>query len=363
VNLTGKAIRNGRPRRAFTKNAGAWKSATRPIGRRATFRNPASSAWTRNAGAAGGLDIKGIWDARIAGGRGESESEEAMSDVKQVTATMVEWFDDHWYKIVKDGQTNYYPSVTTKLGIVAKPFLAQWRGDIGNREADMRLFESQQRGTRIHAAWEVLTLGGLVVYNPIQRPLFIPEQIKEFQEQYDGLVEVVKYQDEMFQLVKLKTFLDVVKPKIVASETIVYSETFRDAGTVDNVMEIEEGVYAVNGREKLKLPKGLYIVDLKTGKTLDDNAYMQTAAYKNAWEEMGKGTIKGTLILHTGSTNKTGIPGLGVPYRDSRECQKDFEDFRNVSSLWERKNAETRPTTFEFPSLLTIKEMTNANSK
>jgi len=275
-----------------------------------------------------------------------------MTEVK-----MVEWFNDHWYKITKDGKSDYYPSVTTKLGIVAKPFLAKWRGDIGNREADMRLFEAQERGTRIHAAWEILTLGGLVVFNPPKRPLFIPEQIEEYKKKYNGLVEVVKYQEEMLQLSKLQKFLEIVKPLIQSSELTVYSDSNRDAGTVDNVMDIKSGEYPVNGKIPLRIPSpgGRYIVDLKTGNSLDDNAFMQTAAYARCYEEMGLGTISGTLILHTGSSLKTGIAGLGVHLRTIDQVNQDYKDFRNVSSLWERKHKDDKPDTFEIPALITLK--------
>lgn len=276
-----------------------------------------------------------------------------MSDV---TIDLVEWFDDHYYK-VKNGDTyDYYPSVTTKLGVVAKPFLAKWRGDIGNREADMRLFEAQERGTRIHAAWEVLTMGGVVVFNPPRAPLFIPEKIEEIKKENNGLVEVIRYQDEMLQIVKLRKFLDVVKPKIISSEMKVFSTTNREAGTVDNIMEIEAGAYNVNGRLPLNIPKGRYVVDLKTGKSLDDNAYMQTAAYARAYEEMGEGTIHGTIALHTGSQIRTGIPGLGVHFRNAVEMEQDYKDFRHVSALWERNHKDDKPETFTFPSIVSLKE-------
>lgn len=274
-----------------------------------------------------------------------------------VEVKTVEWFDDRYYKIIDGKLTDYYPSVTTKLGIVAKPFLAKWRGEIGNREADMRLFEAQERGTRIHAAWETLTLGGLVVFNPPKKPLFIPEQIEEYKKQFNGLVEVIKYQDEQLQISKLKKFLEIVQPKIQSSELTVYSTSNREAGTVDNVMDIKAGEYLVNGRTPLRIPGpgGRYIVDLKTGSTIDDNAFMQTAAYARCYEEMGLGTISGTLILHTGSSIKTGIAGLGVHLRTINEVNEDYKDFRHVSAMWERKHKDDKPETFEIPALITMK--------
>lgn len=274
---------------------------------------------------------------------------------------MIEWFDSHFYKIKYqlDGAADvveYLPSVTTKLNIIAKPFLAQWRGDIGNREADMRVFESSERGVRIHHAWYTLTTGGVVLYQPFQHPNYTLEEIEQIKEANLGNVAIVKFQDEMYDVYKLSKWLKVVKPTILHSEKIVYSVNNRDAGTVDNIFGIEEGDYEINGKKPIHIPKGIYVVDLKSGKVVDDNAFMQTAVYAACAEEMGLGEINGTLILHTGSSMKTGIEGLATLYRSKEEMGKDYQDYRLAAALWERKNADMKPKVFEFPSLLTLKE-------
>lgn len=274
---------------------------------------------------------------------------------------MIEWFDNHFYKIKYqlDGAADvveYLPSVTTKLNIIAKPFLAQWRGDIGNREADMRVFESSERGVRIHHAWYTLTTGGVVLYQPFQHPNYTLEEIEQIKEANLGNVAIVKFQDEMYDVYKLSKWLKVVKPTILHSEKIVYSVNNRDAGTVDNIFGIEEGDYEINGKKPIHIPKGIYVVDLKSGKVVDDNAFMQTAVYAACAEEMGLGEINGTLILHTGSSMKTGIEGLATLYRSKEEMGKDYQDYRLAAALWERKNADMKPKVFEFPSLLTLKE-------
>lgn len=90
----------------------------------------------------------------------------------------VSWYDDRFYKITTREQPEgltcfeapnglfhvYLPSTTTKHGIINKPFLAKWRGDIGNELADKKMHESQDRGTRIHYALEVLFNGGTVEF-------------------------------------------------------------------------------------------------------------------------------------------------------------------------------------------------------
>jgi hypothetical protein len=103
------------------------------------------------------------------------------------------------------------------------------------------------------------------------------------------------------------------------------------------------------------LPRGKYIVDLKTGSTIDDNAYMQTAAYGSAFEEMDGKNLVGSLMIHTGAKNRTGIEGLATHYRNRDEMLNDFEDYRHAASLWERKNANAKPKVFEFPMLISLK--------
>jgi len=263
----------------------------------------------------------------------------------------VEFHDDRWYRVGDE----YYPSVTTILGIISRPFLAKWRGDIGNREADMRMFEASERGTRIHSAFETLIKGGTVVYNPPQRPVYTPDEINALTAKYDGFVEIVKYQDEALQINKLMKFLEIVKPEILASEVTVYSDSQRYAGTVDAVMKIKGGKYPVNGRVPLEIKGGVWIVDLKTGKSLDDNAFMQMAAYAGAHVELGGAEVAGTMVLHTGSSNRAGIEGLGVSVRTD-EMDQDFRDFQTAHQLWLRKNKNVQPKAFEFPTLFTLKK-------
>ena len=275
--------------------------------------------------------------------------------MKDIQIKMVDWFDSHVYKIdlLKDGkpETRWVPSVTTKLGITDKPFLAKWRGDIGNREADMRLYESQERGSRIHHAWSIFCLGGVVIYNPWNRPNYTEAEIAQIKANNEKWA-VLSNQDEMYALIKLQRLVEVLKPKMLYSERIVYSLTNNDAGTADNIWEIEEGDYMINGAKPLRIPKGRYLVDLKNGNQISDEAYYQTAAYVMCAEEMGDPEYAGTLILHTSSKNKSGIEGLGVSLSLRPEVEENYQTYRLAASLWEKKNPGFAPKIFEFPSII-----------
>jgi len=277
---------------------------------------------------------------------------------EKIVTKMCTYFDQHYYRIVyeKNGEevVDYYPSPTTKLGIIDKGFLSFWRGEIGNREANYRVFESQMLGKRVHHAWETMCNGGAVVYNDWQVPVYDGIELAKIKKKH-GEVVILEYQDEIIHIFKLNQFLDIVNPIIIANEFTAYSHKYREAGTIDNIMKIKEGEYAINGYTKVKLEEGLYVVDLKSGKNVYDEAYLQISSYAYMLKEMGiidkYGPFRGGLILHTQAKNKKGIQGFAGLYRSPKELNRDFADFRHAASLWERKNADKKPITYEFPAL------------
>lgn len=250
----------------------------------------------------------------------------------------VKYFDQRFYEVLLDnGTTEYYPSVTTKLGVINKPGLNKWRGDVGNREADMRMFEAGNRGTRIHNAWECYCNNGIVAYEQFEGDVCSDEA------EY-----IMQYQDEYLELMKLVQFDELVKPEIVSSEQIVYSHKHKEAGTLDNLMRIKGGKYMVSGSKALEIPEGLYVTDLKTGVFTED-AWLQLAAYAAMIKEMQGLDVDGAIVLHTKSTNKGGIKGLSTKLRTKDELLNDYEDFRAVSRLWERQNKNITAIDFQFP--------------
>lgn len=266
---------------------------------------------------------------------------------------MAEWFNEHWYKITKKSVDHFIASVTTKLSVENKPNLSKWRGDIGNREADTRMYEASERGKRIHAALHIYLLGGAVIYNPWNRPVYTEDQIKKIADESNGLFIVLKDQGEMLDVWKLQRFFEIVKPEILHSELIVYSIDRNIAGTLDIALKIEQGSYPVNGSKDLIIPEtGIYIADLKTGKTVEDSVWRQIAPYASCFEEMGLGDVAGGLILHTGATTKTGIKGFSVKLATRDELDPYLDDYFSLAHIWERNNKNAAPEIFSFPTLI-----------
>lgn len=271
---------------------------------------------------------------------------------------LVEWFNDHWYKITEDEKTRYIPSVTTKLQVKDKPGLTKWRGDVGTREADLRLHEAGQRGTRLHWARAVLLKGGAVIYDPWQLPVYTDEGIAALKEKYAGNVVILRTQDEMLQITKLKRQLDILKPEIVGVEVKVYDLKNNDAGTVDGIYRIKKGTYAINGAKPVTLEAGIYVEDFKSGNFLDNNVWLQLAPYGKMVQDMLGEQIMGALVTHTGATTKTGIVGLSTKvclWEELLGSSKSYYDtYRHISAVWEADHEGDQPETFQFPSLITL---------
>jgi hypothetical protein len=273
----------------------------------------------------------------------------------RIEPVVIDWFDDRYYQVTVNGVTHYLPSVTTKLGIIDKPFLSRWRGDLGNREADLRMHEAGDRGKRIHWAYEIALKGGLVIYNPWQNPVFTADGIQELRDKNHGLVAILQTQDEMLQLTKLQKQFDALKPEVLEIERKVYDIERRDAGTIDQVFRIKEGEYLISGAKPLYLAAGVYINDLKTGKSVDNNTWLQLAAYGAMYEALSGVHITGALITHTGATIKGGIQGLKTLVRDRLTLLgSDYPDYRHASALWERDHKDDQPETFQFPAMIRL---------
>lgn len=272
-----------------------------------------------------------------------------MSDV-----VLIEWFNEHWYKVTTGEQVRYIPSVTTKLGVIDKPQLARWRGDLGNREADMRSYEAAQKGTRIHWAYAVALKGGAVVYDPWQRPVYTAEGLEELRKKHND-ISILRTQEEMFAISKLAEQFKRLDPEILAVEETLSDLDENDAGTVDNALLIKPGEYLVSGSKPLRLSGGIYINDLKTGSFVGDDVWLQLAPYTIMFEKKHGVKCAGALVTHTGSTMKSGIVGLKTMYCSREELQSYYLKYRHISDVWNDRHEGDAPETYQFPSIITMK--------
>lgn len=255
------------------------------------------------------------------------------------TVERFEYQDSRYYW--KDGIA--YPSVTTILSAYPKPYLAEWRGNLGNEEANKQAREAADKGSFVHNAF----------HQAITRGTPIKWHTASTADPYRDIV--VDEQFAFMSLYKLQQWFEIVKPEIILTEQQVFSDKFEFAGTVDLLLKIKGGVYQVNGSTPLKLTEGIYIADIKTGKYVGEEAKLQLAAYARALNENNPDLdILGGLILHTQSQNRKGIQGMGTTLIHDLDVK--FYDFIKVHELWKLYNT-TRPEPLELPAILNFNQI------
>lgn len=274
------------------------------------------------------------------------------------------WFDDMFYPIKSTleetlGQTIYLPSVTSILNASPKPWLPRWRGDVGNERADQITREAMDRGQRVHQACYVLMRGGNVIFKPNQGGIFSYRELSDM-EATAPFVTLFE-QEEYWMVYKFGLWLNALKPEILYNEMTVYDELFGCAGTLDLLMKIPEGHDDIE--------PGHYIVDLKTGKDVGDEAYMQVSAYAELLRRTFirenislQDEVKGAIVLHLNAKTKTGIEGLATHLRNREEMSDDLGVFMATHLVWKRKNMGGAPTVRELPALINLNVLTEEHA-
>lgn len=174
-----------------------------------------------------------------------------------------------------------YVSVTNCLSIIDKPALRYWVGKmvweamiakptLSLEEAMSAAYgknkDAKERGTNVHTVVESYTR--------------YDKKLPEFEKYINNsLPEDISGYGKAF----LKWIGDV-SPTIVANEKTVSSDQYKYAGTLDMIADI--------GTER----KRRLIVDIKTGKDIYPEAYLQLSAYKEALKEKGF-EVDGVAVL------------------------------------------------------------------
>jgi len=202
-----------------------------------------------------------------------------------------------------------YVSVTTVIGIIDKPMLRRWYGEqvynamLANpnlRKEDALAAPSdissqaKNRGSTVHSMVEAYKQG-----NKIEE-VDIPEQYKGYATAF------YKWADQH-------------PLSILEQEKSIFSEEYKYAGTLDMLVKI-------NGSKEITL------LDIKTGKYIYQEAYLQTAAYQNALREQGITADNiGVLLLQSDGSFKFEVMG---------DFTRKFEGFLACKKIWEALNEE-----------------------
>lgn len=217
------------------------------------------------------------------------------------------------------------PSVTTILGIINKPGLQMWQARQGSLKAVNVMDNLREKSPFIYDA----------IYREMGQDFFrdgnsLGAEAADYGRQAHAIIEGI-LRDQLVLLadcpepvrLAVESFLDWHKRsrfRVIKTESLVYSERFRYAGTLDAVGETVDGVT---------------LLDWKTSRAIYPEYKLQAVAYKNACEEMTGESIKKVMICRfgkDGSFEDYTIPDIQHPDL--------FDRFIDAKRLWEWQREE-----------------------
>jgi hypothetical protein len=285
------------------------------------------------------------------------EMQETVAKASFKISEPVAWFDSRYYEVLLDKKVFMLPSVTTKLGAVSKgDFLERYRGEIGNREADSRLEEAGDRGSRIHhAIFTVLMNNGAAVFTPPwnKARMIDAETMEKLKETFGENIAYLPAQEEVVAVWRFREWMKKVSPLIIGGEMKVFSLKHRFAGALDWAFHISAGVYNFGGRSNgfVIEEDGIYVIDIKSGAEGDGHR-MQVAAYAAAFEEDYKTPVAGGIIVYLNGKKAGGLETVSNRFIGKDGLKKEFDDFLHASALWDRKHTNDTPNIFTFPPVI-----------
>lgn len=182
-----------------------------------------------------------------------------------------------------------YPSVTTALTVVRRPYLELWRGDLGNELADAIRDEAGELGRAVHKGCEMTDKG-----EDFTPPSADVERI------------LLAYQE--WAQATVKEWLKV--------EQVVSCHHYRYAGRLDRV--------AV-----LKGDRQPTVIDIKTSGYISKDMGLQLAAYQHCLEDVGI-KPKRRIVLHL-DKRQPGAPARAIEFP---EYERDFRLFLYALELF-----------------------------
>jgi hypothetical protein len=201
-----------------------------------------------------------------------------------------------WYRV--DGVL--VPRVTTVLSVVPKPYLATWRGNIGNRLADKRSEEAMSYGSMVHLYADQVNRQ----WHRDKRDWRVPRQLEK---------TVFAYRD----------WFDAHVDTVLISEGPVISDAHQYAGTSDLVAMLRGDT----------VPS---LIDLKTSKNPATEWPLQLAAYTMALKEEGI-EIGRRIILQLPKVDSKASIAQCYEFND---IEDDTEAWLNALRFWKWINRQ-----------------------
>lgn len=261
-----------------------------------------------------------------------------------VNAKRLVWSDSHAYS---DNQNDWYPGVTTILGIVDKgdnfhEFLKN-----NGHNADYIVIKAMENGSLLHSAIEKFNSNP---DNPVNYVVYDANGVKT--ELYNQKVW------SMFS--HYVDFYTRFKPRLLAVEQILCSPQRGYGGQVDLVAYLKYKPTLVKDKW-LIMPcdeEILWLIDHKSGNIYQESE-LQTSAYAMMWNDaFPEYKIQATGILEldalTRTEGKVGtVQGSGWALRlngEETEYNRLYKIFEGVHNTWHWKHQAWRPFFASYPS-------------
>jgi len=213
------------------------------------------------------------------------------------------------------------PSVTTVLGMIAKPHLAGWQTHVALTALVDAVTERQGGGASVDLAW--LRSAAQAARGAADRQR---DAAANFGSRAHDLIErrikhggpLAEYPAELATVLSnFEAWLTRYQFRFEWAERGVFSAKFGYAGTVDCLA-------TRNGK--------LAVLDWKTGQ-LHDEAALQVSAYAKAWEEMTGQHVEECWVIRFPRT------GDSVQVKQVKDIDLAFTLFRAALHLWKAQRA------------------------
>ena len=242
--------------------------------------------------------------------------------------------DERFYgKEIKNLETGlpeikWLPSTTwVKSYWYMSPYLVKWIAEKGSTEAEAIKKEAGLKGDKIHQATEDIDKG-------IGIKIDAQYLNKETGEMEELTVE------ECEAIMNYRDYIDAEKPELLANEMIVFSPEGSEeeyGGTLDRI-------FRIGGQ--------IWIVDIKTSKSIYKDMIIQLSAYSHAeidYQKLGitdeEWKNRKLMILQVGyKRNKRGYKSTEVPDR--------YDLFKIAYQTWKEENPNSKPKQRDFPLVI-----------
>lgn len=267
------------------------------------------------------------------------EKSMVLDNVKAKIVSTIEWFDDRVYKVLlppdfDPKRWEFFWSVTTILGIISKPWLTVWFGNLGTERARYQSNRAKDRGSLIHnAIAELLNFDDDGLGKPLDGAEF--------------------KQEDWLPICNFAQWYRNTQPKVIYSDRPVVSYQYKYAGTLDLLATFRGGLIDNGMSKQLSINGGTYVLDIKTGQESDDYHYQTSAYYQAVVEEGIVGEVAGTMILYLDASTKGGYK---LVVREKEQAERDFQTFLNAKALFDAKGQKL-PEVFEMPLGIRLERM------